>query len=557
MDFMRFSKLSLLSQKERRGLQIDFKGQRSVIVAGNGFGKSAVVKSLYECLGAKPQKVDREWAGVISLLEFTVGQIDYAAIKVGASYTIISGQEVLVSTNQIVSVLAPALARILDFGLVLADRKGEIRTPPPSFAFAPFYIDQDKSWQKTWEGFSDLQMFPKASKSLAEYYSGLRPNGYYNARADRDLKKAALVPVQAERKAVAQALQRVQENYSATPITMTLGEFKAETERLVTESQKLIDEQAKYRQTIALLNEEHRVWHNQVKIVEAAIVEVDATLHDSFAHDDHVECPMCGQDYANGIVEQFDLVADRTDLIPSLVQGRDQLQAVDQKLIGARSKVDGIEKALASIHETLSIQKNNITLQDVVAAQGKNEARRFLDQRLSELDSDIRLLEEEIAIFEKAMKSYDSKKRKAEIQDYYAACLSRYSKDLDVALPDKKVGLQGLEIGRGSVAPRALAMYYYSFLATAQAYGSSTFCPIVIDAPNQQGQDKVHLQTVMKFLLSNAPKGSQVIVAAEDFSDAASAQIIDVTWKKDQVLREDSYELVSEYVAPYLEIAIR
>ena len=57
MAQMKFSTLSLLSQKERRGLQIDFSAPATVLVAGNGFGKSAILKSLYEVLGAKPHKI--------------------------------------------------------------------------------------------------------------------------------------------------------------------------------------------------------------------------------------------------------------------------------------------------------------------------------------------------------------------------------------------------------------------------------------------------------------------------------------------------------------------
>jgi ABC-type cobalamin/Fe3+-siderophores transport system ATPase subunit len=74
---MKFLKLSLLSQKERRALQIDLSAQRTVLVAGNGCGKSAILKSLYEAFGAKPHKVDVSWtdAAVTTLVEFKIGGI--------------------------------------------------------------------------------------------------------------------------------------------------------------------------------------------------------------------------------------------------------------------------------------------------------------------------------------------------------------------------------------------------------------------------------------------------------------------------------------------------
>jgi hypothetical protein len=125
---------------------------------------------------------------------------------------------------------------------------------------------------------------------------------------------------------------------------------------------------------------------------------------------------------------------------------------------------------------------------------------------------------------------------------------------LDVRVPDaRQLNLQGLYIGRGSEGPRALAVYYYSFLHTAKNHGSSAFCPIVVDAPNQQGQDKDHLRRIMQLLLNEAPSHAQVIIASETAPPSTvDTVILDVSWKKDQVLRDDKYEEVLDYVNPFL-----
>ncbi len=58
---LKFLQLSLLSRKEQSGFQVGFTKPRTLLIAGNGFGKSAILKSLYETLGAKPHKVDKSW----------------------------------------------------------------------------------------------------------------------------------------------------------------------------------------------------------------------------------------------------------------------------------------------------------------------------------------------------------------------------------------------------------------------------------------------------------------------------------------------------------------
>ena len=123
---MKFSRLSLLSQKEQRGLQIDFALEQTVLVAGNGIGKSAILKSLYDALGAKPHKIDKSWtdAKVTSLLEFSLGKDKFAILKVGNNFTLYDyKQQVLINTSHVTSELGPYIADLLDFRLVLTDKK--------------------------------------------------------------------------------------------------------------------------------------------------------------------------------------------------------------------------------------------------------------------------------------------------------------------------------------------------------------------------------------------------------------------------------------------------
>lgn len=556
MQQMKFSKLSLLSQRERRALQVEFWAPQTVLVAGNGFGKSAILKSLYETLGAKPHKIDARWKGaqVMSLLEFTIGQKRFSILKLADSYTVFNATGgIEITTNRIMAELAPYLANLLDFRLVLADKKEEIRIPPPSYAFAPYYVDQDGSWQKAWNSFTDLSMFSHSSQSLAEYHSGLRPNAYYEAKATRDQAKAELATIDAERNAVHNALTRIREEMPATPISLNLEAFSTETDRLVAGGQSLHNEQARYRSELAALNEEYHLWIDHVAVVESALKELDASFEDVVDQPTDVECPMCGQHYTNHIAEQFALKADKDDLMIALQTGRTHLRQVQEQIAGHKRKMEGVSTALEKVQQILAIKREDITLRDVVQAEGRTEAQRYLQRRLAELDTRIGEKQRSINQCEQRMKDVESRDRKGTINSKFQSLLVKCALDLDVRLPpDTRGALQGLHIGRGSEGPRALAAYYYAFLHTARQFATATFCPIVIDAPNQQGQDQGHLQRIMQFLLSESPPDSQVIIGAETVGEASGANIVDVTFKKDQVLREDQYEAVLAHVRPFL-----
>ncbi len=559
MQKMKFLKISLLSQREQRALQIDFASDKTVLVAGNGFGKSAILKSLYETLGANPHKIDSAWtsARVASLLEFSIDGKSFAALKLGKNYSIYDNERTrLISTTHVTSELGPFLADLLDFRLKLADKSEQIRTPPPSYAFAPFYVDQDRSWQKGWDAFKDLSMFPNAARSLAEYHSGMRPNAFYDAKAQRDTIKGELSTIEAERSAVHQTLRRIRDSMVGAPIALSLEAFAQDTDRLVVEGQALHTEQAKYRAELASLTEEHQLWSDQISLVQAALKEVDEEFTGSLAQPADVECPLCGHHYHNHISDQFELVADKDELMLAFQTAKGHLNEVHERIAIHKRKIDRVEFALAKVQEILAIKREDITLRDVVAAEGRTEAQRFLQERLAALDSDYGTKERQVEENEQKMKEADSKPRKAAIRAFFSERLQRFAKELDVRLPDPKdLNVQGLNIGRGSEGPRARAAYYFAFLHTAANYGTSTFCPIVVDAPNQQGQDRGHLQAIMGFLLSQLPDDAQIILAAETIFDDTSANVIDVSWKKDRVLRENAYPQTLDYLRPFLEQA--
>ena len=67
----------------------------------------------------------------------------------------------------------------------MMDQRPNVLVPPPAYAFAPYYVDQDKRWTEPWVPFTGMYL-PNSARTLADYHSGLRPNEYYVARAERD-----------------------------------------------------------------------------------------------------------------------------------------------------------------------------------------------------------------------------------------------------------------------------------------------------------------------------------------------------------------------------------
>ncbi|MDA8585787.1 hypothetical protein N9L47_05875 [Rhodobacteraceae bacterium] len=189
MKRLKFRKLWLLSDQEKRARVEDFSALTTAIVAGNELGKSSLAKSLYATLGADPGRTSDKWkdAKVETLLEFEIDRSVYFMLRQAGRYALFDEKAVLVWTgSSVVSDLAPKVSELLDFEVTLNRRGGQNAVPPPAFCFLPFYIDQEKGWNDTWASFSGLDMVSAYKTDLARYHTGIRPKEYYRSKAEKD-----------------------------------------------------------------------------------------------------------------------------------------------------------------------------------------------------------------------------------------------------------------------------------------------------------------------------------------------------------------------------------
>jgi len=552
---LRFSRLCLLSQHERRAFSLNFSSDATVLQAGNGFGKSAVLKSLYDAFGAEPHRIDLPWRSdqVQTLLDFTVDGVSYAILVGRGNYAVFDAHgELQLRTRSVGKELTDYLAKLLDFQLEMLNRQEEAITPPPAYMFAPFYIDQDASWRQPWASFKGFYL-NNSSKTLAEYHSGLKPNEYYVAQTRRNMLQVQRRELEAERGVLHQTLRNMQQLVSDVVLSFDLADFQEESDQLLEESRKLHQDEADYRQRLAAISEERRLWLEQRDLVKATLAEIDENFAAALERPSDIACPTCGQHYDNAIADQFEIVQDKDGLYNALIISQEKLHELDAKAQAERGNISQLEERIARINHVLGVRKADVSFNDVVVAQGRNEAGKIIRGRIAEIDESIsRKRMEEDAENDK-MNAAVSRARTQEIKGYFRDRLFEFAEHLSVRIDTgRPPPITSATFGRGSEGPRGIIAYYYAFLHTARKYSSSAFCPIVIDAPNQQGQDD--MQRIMRFIVDKRPDDSQVIVATEDLFGLtdADATIVHVGKRANQLLDEDRYDEVSDIVRPYL-----
>lgn len=354
---------------------------------------------------------------------------------------------------------------------------------------------------------------------------------------------------------------RLVEERSPAPFTVDLSEFTADVDALLAdlENRRRIEEEFRARR-LDVRTQLH-VLDEQIRITQGALGETRADFDFAATEvDDVVDCPMCGATYANTFAERFAIASDEQrllDLLAELQRARDsvltKLEELDHQFTAARLDAEAMDQALQQ-------SRANVTLQDAIVAEGSREALRMIRRDAEQRDSAANELQRKLKQTRAEMKAMRDKDREGAVRSHYQTVTTQFLSELNVS---QYAGSGVMEFTAkinetGSELPRALMAAYYGFLHTIARFSTSTFCPIVVDEPNQQGQDRENLPRFIEFIFARQPENSQLVLGLEDLHgvDPRDAAIIELH-DRDHVLREDEFDDVAGFINPLFEASLR
>jgi hypothetical protein len=89
-------------------------------------------------------------------------------------------------------------------------------------------------------------------------------------------------------------------------------------------------------------------------------------------------------------------------------------------------------------------------------------------------------------------------------------------------------------------------------------YSPATVCPIVIDSPNQQGQDREHLPQILQFLTTAQPDGTQMTLAIEsELNVSFPGTIYKTPDRKQAILSKEDFPSVYREFHDLMQISIQ
>lgn len=524
MKHLIISEILILSEKERRARRETFDPIRTIIAGGNSTGKSSLIKTIYQTFGAEPAKQHPRWkaAEIKSLVRFRLDDKDYQILRDGGFFAIFAGDGTfLKSFSRVSSELAPYLAALLDFGLILASREEEPQTPPPAFFFLPFYMDQDSSWQNSWTAFDRLYQYYAWKDAMVDYHAGVKNNAYYRTSAEYLTRRIEAQEALGAERGVANVINRLEKDSSATVFSLDPGVFSDRIKRMIGESQALAATEEKFRTRLSKLNSERALQANRLEIAERALGEISRDF-DFLQRLDRsgVECPTCGTRYENNFAARFAIASDEDKVAEFITHLRAELARLDREISQVYDEYSIARSQAARIQEILEEAQDEVTFQVLIESEGRRAADNLLTGQLTSLQGARVTAETEAARVKAELEGLD--RRAAAVRRdrlaAYAETLRQNFIAVDVQAYTQSVfqTLIPSIFETGSTLPRALLAYQFAILNLIFRYSPATVCPIVIDSPNQQGQDGKHLPQILQFIADHQPEGTQLILGLEN-----------------------------------------
>ncbi len=519
-------------------------------------GKTTLIRSLFETLGATPQGTLESWdEDAVSLLEFSFDGKHFFVLHQNGRRALFNADRQLVTTTGKFAEWTRVFCDITNFNLVFSDKNdSNVVSADPACFFLPFYVNQDGSWQSEWNTFSGLRRFKAPWAAILEYFTGVCPPAYYEARA----KKGQQARVLEEHRRELKLLQRTLDRFSRTvPVhgpKLSAENFEAEIAQLIREVTELNDRQEKLRSDAVREQELLTSLDHQIRMADEALkaYNSDAAWIRNGGGEPLV-CPTCHAEHEKPFLDLLRFAEDARILRELAARLRDDASTVRARCQKAFRDLATLNESYLGISRMLDTKKGELKFRDVVGGIGAESALAAFDAERQQLQGAIDEAVLAVDKLDETMKELRAIKRTkailSDFRDFYAA--GRVALKLP-SIDVSKMKLAGRPDLSGSGGPRSLLAYYAAIWRTAHGSNATYDIPVVIDSPNQQAQDDINLPAVLEFIAKDLPDDIQLIVGLETSTQFPFDYELHLE-RKYSVLIEEEWDITYGMVEPLLQ----
>lgn len=231
---------------------------------------------------------------------------------------------------------------------------------------------------------------------------------------------------------------------------------------------------------------------------------------------------------------------------------------MEQEIQSVSAEHSNRRAEIQRINSLLDQRQGEVSVRTLIQTEGRKEVNQMLVGRVDDARERVTLADAQVNNQRASLRTFDDPDRTDRILDRYQNLMRSHLNELRVFnLPERAYQQVWAHISEtGSDLPRALLAYYFSILNLIGEFSTSTMCPIVIDSPNQQGQDQESIRAMLQFMRDRRPKGSQMILAIEEEAGVSFEGPVVELSEKHSLLRTSEYDDVAAVISPLLSRAL-
>jgi hypothetical protein len=536
-----FEDIWILSRKDKRAKVVSFKQGKNLILGRNHTGKSSLIKSLFITLGARPNGDLQGWdEDTLTKVGFSIDGRRYAVLHQAGTRALFDSNGKILTIAQSHASWSEAFASTTGFNLPLIDRSSKTVPADPRCFFIPFYINQDGSWMAEWNTFTGIQQYQAPIASILEYFTGVKPPEYYAAKVKRDAEQVVIEELRREMASLERARERVSMSLSMSGPKVDPKNFEAEIALLTTEinelnrkQESLRDQAVKERELLSSIHLQQRLAAEALKVFESDSEFIRSEPRDA------IVCPVCNAEHKDSFLDLLTYAEDARSLRDITASLRSDAIEVDSRLAKTQGQIHELAVHYRKVADLLATRRGDMQFAQVVDSMGAERAFTAFEQERAVLDKELgeRLLAKERLSAE--MDNLTDLTRSKIILKTFREAFSSALIALNLPATDttSKARLTSRPKISGSGGPRSVLAYYAALWSTCYGQMGSFQVPLVVDSPNQQGQDDINLPKIIQFICVKLPQQAQLILGSE----------IDTAHPFDQKIElSDQYRLLSE-----------
>lgn len=555
MKRLLIKKIIVISDIEESSREVCFDVGLNLMIGANKTGKSSIIKSIFYSFGCELIFED-DWKNLVQkyILYFNYGDKKYCSIREKKFIKLLrifdDSPPIVLSETEHFHDFSAALMQEFEICMdCLTDKGTQVSlTPPLLFRFQ--YVDQDSGWSKIGESFSNMKYIKNWRENTNKYVVGYQGEEYYKEKKEQLIIKNIIQEYNVKLKYFNELLKAIQTK-SETPGSNDDEETILEKSQLKTvfsELDELERRKIKIENETSILKNISYEKNLQLSTVRTYLKELDKDHEFAMNQEEEIICPTCGVVHKNTMLDRLEIIKDIQSGNELIKQIRYELKEIESGLFHLSEEKSEVTRRYSILKKKVEYSKESASIANTFRNEGKQEL--VLTGKIERDKIITSILEEDRKVkhIEGRLKELNSTKRKKQILTSFKAVYEKILFELNIPLKTLKLKDFVQELTKtGSEKPRIIYAYHVSLYLYNLDRVVSPFNLLVIDTPNQQGQDGKNLKSIDEVLGFLLDSRGQVIIGTEretGFEDQANS-VIRLTEERKTLMKKD-YLLHSE-----------